>query len=101
MIRRLYDRFIKLYCTLTMLKALSSREQEKEGNKNGDQLCCLLEDGEKCRRLAGNASFNFRVQKLVKQRKLGLTLDPEVSMEEVLPFIFFNTDDDLYIHCKV
>lgn len=60
-----------------MLKALSSREQEKEGNKNGDQLCCLLEDGEKCRRLAGNASFNFRVQKLVKQRKLGLTLDPE------------------------
>ena len=63
-----------------MLKALSSREQEKEGNKNGDQLCCLLEDREKCRRLAGNASFNFRVQKLVKQRKLGLTLDPDVSI---------------------
>lgn len=62
-----------------MLKAANSREHEKEANRTGDQYCCLLEDREKCRRIAGNASFNFRVQKLVKQRKLGLILDPEVS----------------------
>lgn len=74
-----------------MLKASSSRENEKEGNKNGDQYCCLLEDREKCRRVAGNASFNFRVQKLVKQRKLGLLLDPDVSTKitEIIECILY------------
>ncbi|XP_065058536.1 histone deacetylase complex subunit SAP30L-like isoform X2 [Rhopilema esculentum] len=60
-----------------MLKSSNSREQEKESGRNGDLYCCLLEDREKCRRWAGNASFNFRVQKLVKQKKLGLTLNPD------------------------
>eukprot|EP00112_Aurelia_sp_Birch-Aquarium-sp1_P003103 Seg1347.1 transcript_id=Seg1347.1/GoldUCD/mRNA.D3Y31 product="Histone deacetylase complex subunit SAP30L" protein_id=Seg1347.1/GoldUCD/D3Y31 len=60
-----------------MLKASNSRDHDKESNRNSDQFCCLLEDREKCRRQAGNASFNFRVQKLVKQRKLGLLLDPD------------------------
>ena len=66
-----------------MLKASNSRDHDKESNRNGDQFCCLLEDREKCRRQAGNASFNFRVQKLVKQRKLGLMLDPDVSIDKI------------------
>ena len=44
-----------------------------------DQTCCLVENGERCRKHSGNASFNFRVQKLVEQRKLKFTLDSAVS----------------------
>jgi len=41
----------------------------------GDQQCCLADNNERCRRQSGNASFNFRVQKLVEQRKLKFSLD--------------------------
>ena len=43
------------------------------------ETCCLLESSERCKRLSGNASFNFRVQKLVEQRKLKFTVDQNVS----------------------
>ena len=52
---------------------------EKETAKGGDQICCLTENGERCRKPSGNASFNFRVQKLVEQRKLKFSLDSAVS----------------------
>ena len=51
---------------------------EKEKGKDGDQICCLTENGERCRKPSGNASFNFRVQKLVEQRKLKFSLDSAV-----------------------
>lgn len=63
-----------------MLKSSNIRDGDKDGNRSGDQACCLLESRERCRKQAGNASFNFRVQKLVKQRKLGLILDHGVSI---------------------
>ncbi|XP_041622328.1 histone deacetylase complex subunit SAP30 isoform X2 [Vulpes lagopus] len=33
------------------------------------QLCCLREDGERCGRAAGNASFSKRIQKSISQKK--------------------------------
>ncbi|KAG9510969.1 Histone deacetylase complex subunit SAP30L-A, partial [Fragariocoptes setiger] len=41
-------------------------------------VCCLLDDGVRCDRIAGNASYSRRVQKTVGLRKLNYTLDPNV-----------------------
>lgn len=43
------------------------------------QSCCLIEDGERCGRAAGNASFSKRIQKSISQRKLKLDIDKSVS----------------------
>uniref|UniRef100_A0A8C0MPM3 Histone deacetylase complex subunit SAP30L n=1 Tax=Canis lupus familiaris TaxID=9615 RepID=A0A8C0MPM3_CANLF len=42
------------------------------------QSCCLIEDGERCVRPAGNASFSKRVQKSISQKKLKLDIDKSV-----------------------
>eukprot|EP00794_Sanderia_malayensis_P007390 gene7390-8210_t len=60
-----------------MLKSSNVRDSDKDSNRNGQQICCLLENRERCRKPAGNASFNFRVKKLVKQKKLGLGFDQD------------------------
>ncbi|KAI4813572.1 hypothetical protein KUCAC02_002810 [Chaenocephalus aceratus] len=39
------------------------------------QSCCLIEDGERCGRSAGNASFSKRIQKSISQKKLKLDID--------------------------
>lgn len=54
---------------------VSSDEDETTAQ---NEICCLIEDGNKCRRPAGNASFSKRIQKTV-QRKLKLSLDSYVS----------------------
>ena len=43
------------------------------------QNCCLLEDGLRCGRPAGNASFSKRIQKSISQKKLKLDIDKSVS----------------------
>lgn len=43
------------------------------------QLCCLREDGERCSRAAGNASFSKRIQKSISQKKVKIELDKSVS----------------------
>lgn len=43
------------------------------------QLCCLREDGERCGRAAGNASFSKRIQKSISQKKVKIELDKSVS----------------------
>jgi len=40
-----------------------------------EQQCCLIENGRRCTRVAGNASYNKRIQKTVAQRKLKLHMD--------------------------
>lgn len=56
-----------------------------------NEICCLIEDGNKCRRPAGNASFSKRIQKTV-QRKLKLSLDTYVSQRwHSLAFKIFMT----------
>jgi hypothetical protein len=44
-----------------------------------DQQCCLFENGRRCLRVAGNASYNKRIQKTVAQKKLKLSMDNSVS----------------------
>uniref|UniRef100_A0A452H408 Uncharacterized protein n=1 Tax=Gopherus agassizii TaxID=38772 RepID=A0A452H408_9SAUR len=39
------------------------------------QLCCLREEGERCSRAAGNASFSKRIQKSISQKKVKIELD--------------------------
>lgn len=48
---------------------------EEEGRSGHDQICCLLEDGERCRQPAGNASYSKRIEKTVQQRRLKLNID--------------------------
>lgn len=42
---------------------------------NSHQLCCLTEDGSRCNRVAGNASYSKRIQRTVQQKKLRLSID--------------------------
>ncbi|XP_031569951.1 histone deacetylase complex subunit SAP30L-like [Actinia tenebrosa] len=51
------------------------RSEQEEHSATSSQICCLVEDNERCKRLAGNASYSKRIQKTVGQRKLKLSLD--------------------------
>ncbi len=44
-----------------------------------EQICCLVDDGKRCGRRAGNASYSKRIQKTVQQRRLKLNIDHSVS----------------------
>ncbi|XP_023492056.1 histone deacetylase complex subunit SAP30 isoform X6 [Equus caballus] len=47
------------------------------------QLCCLREDGERCGRAAGNASFSKRIQKSISQKKVKIELDKSVDLYQL------------------
>ncbi|XP_044517702.1 histone deacetylase complex subunit SAP30L isoform X2 [Gracilinanus agilis] len=47
------------------------------------QSCCLIEDGERCVRPAGNASFSKRIQKSISQKKLRLDIDKSVDLYQL------------------
>lgn len=40
--------------------------------------CCLLDNGVRCDRVAGNASFSARIQKIVKTKEMNYNLDSSV-----------------------
>jgi len=42
------------------------------------QTCCLIDEGKKCSRFAGNASYSKRIQKNVFYKKLRLEFDQQV-----------------------
>ena len=44
-----------------------------------EQQCCLVENGQRCFKAAGNASYSKRIQKTVAQKKLRLHMDNSVS----------------------
>lgn len=48
------------------------------------QSCCLIEDGERCGRSAGNASFSKRIQKSISQKKLKLDIDKSVRQSMLM-----------------
>lgn len=41
-------------------------------------MCCLLDNGVRCDRVAGNASFSARIQKIVRTKEMNFILDPDV-----------------------
>uniref|UniRef100_A0A3P9PDU3 Sap30-like n=1 Tax=Poecilia reticulata TaxID=8081 RepID=A0A3P9PDU3_POERE len=49
-------------------------------NSRESDDCCLIEDGERCGRSAGNASFSKRIQKSISQKKLKLDIDKSVDL---------------------
>ncbi|KAH7645473.1 sap30-like protein [Dermatophagoides farinae] len=56
-----------------------ANNQNNSSNNNALSLCCLIENGTKCTRNAGNASYSKRIEKQVAQRKLQLIVDPRSS----------------------
>jgi histone deacetylase complex subunit SAP30 len=56
--------------------------------ESSNEICCLIEDGNKCRRPAGNASFSKRIQKTLVQKKLKLAIDVSVSIFSYIFFLF-------------
>lgn len=74
------------------MNGFSTEEDSREGPPAAPaaapgygQSCCLIEDGERCVRPAGNASFSKRVQKSISQKKLKLDIDKSVSPPPPLP----------------
>lgn len=59
----------------TRLKMNGFSTGEEDSHGPPDQICCLVDDGERCLRPAGNASYSKRIQKTVTQRRLKLQLD--------------------------
>lgn len=59
---------------------------EEDSRGPADQICCLIENNERCTKPAGNASYSKRIQKTVIQRRLNLNSDPSVSSPR---FFFF------------
>lgn len=55
----------------------STGEEDSRGPT--DQICCLIDDSERCRNAAGNASYSKRIAKTVTTRRLKLMKDPSVS----------------------
>lgn len=69
------------------MNGFSTEEDSREGPPAAPaaapgygQSCCLIADGERCVRPAGNASFSKRVQKSISQKKLKLDIDKSVSL---------------------
>lgn len=58
------------------MNGFSTGEEDSRGPT--DQVCCLVDDGNRCSRLAGNASYSKRIQKTVTQKKLQLSIDTMV-----------------------
>ncbi|ESP01823.1 hypothetical protein LOTGIDRAFT_200055 [Lottia gigantea] len=54
-----------------------STEDDSRGGH--DQVCCLIDNSERCTRQAGNASYSKRIQKTVLQRKLKLIRDDSAT----------------------
>ena len=58
---------------------IAGLEMNGYGGGSEGQVCCLLDNGARCTRQAGNASYNKRIQKTVQQRRLKLTIEHSVS----------------------
>lgn len=59
------------------MNGFSTGEEDSRGPT--DQICCLIDNGERCSKPAGNASYSKRIQKTVTQRRLNLSIDNSVS----------------------
>lgn len=68
-------------CSVFKLKlqmnGFSTGEEDSRGPT--DQICCLIDNGDRCTKPAGNASYSKRIQKTVTQRRLSLSSDSSVS----------------------
>lgn len=86
-----------------MNNGFSSGEEDSRGPT--DQICCLIDENERCRNAAGNASYSKRIQKTVTTRRLKLNIDPQVRplithsfIVHVLGLFFFFSFSLLFSH---
>merc|ERR1712183_349782 len=77
---------IKLHIVTDIKRNNNSTNMSGDKEGKSEQTCCLVENGDRCRKPSGNASFNFRVQKLVEQRKLNFSLDSNVKHTYICDF---------------
>lgn len=66
-----------------MNNGFSTGEEDSRGP--ADQICCLIDDNERCHNAAGNASYSKRIQKTVTTRRLKLNYDTTVSGDFYTP----------------
>lgn len=71
-----------------IMNGFSTGEEDSRGPT--DQICCLIDKGDRCTKAAGNASYSKRIQKTVTQRRLNLILDNSVSNREKRVYYSFN-----------
>ena len=68
------------------------------GSPEVTQICCLIEEGQRCQSPATNATFNKKLLKSVSQRRQPFFADPEVSQVPKLdagkPSSLISTCDD-------
>lgn len=70
------------------MNGFSTEEDSRDGPPAAPfygQSCCLIDDGDRCVRPAGNASFSKRIQKSISQKKLKLDIDKSVSAPPAVP----------------
>lgn len=65
---------IRILFFINSTNGFSTEDDSRPGH---DQVCCLIDNNEKCQRQAGNASYSKRIQN--QARKLKLTRDEMVS----------------------
>lgn len=81
------------------MNGFSTGEEDSRGA--ADQICCLLDEGERCTRPAGNASYSKRIQKTVTQRRLKLNLDQVVRLITVNGHAKYYSLAPLYVYPAV
>ncbi|CAG9771516.1 unnamed protein product [Ceutorhynchus assimilis] len=59
------------------MNGFSTGEEDSRGPT--DQICCLIDNSERCSKVAGNASYSKRIQNTVAQKRLNLSLDNTVG----------------------
>ncbi|XP_062358085.1 histone deacetylase complex subunit SAP30L isoform X3 [Cinclus cinclus] len=65
------------------MNGFSTEEDSRDGPPAAPfygQSCCLIDDGDRCVRPAGNASFSKRIQKSISQKKLKLDIDKSLQV---------------------
>lgn len=72
------------------MNGFSTGEEDSRGPT--DQICCLVDCGDRCTRAAGNASYSKRIQKNVTHRRMNLSIDTNVShvMQHIYIILLFN-----------
>ncbi|XP_018334346.1 histone deacetylase complex subunit SAP30 homolog [Agrilus planipennis] len=61
-----------------------STEEDSRGPT--DQICCLVDNNDRCAKTAGNASYSKRIQKTVQQRRLNLSIDASARHTYICDF---------------
>ena len=57
------------------------------GSPEVPQICCIIEEGQRCQSRATSATFNKKLLKSVSQRRQRFSADPEVSKVSTKQFV--------------